>query len=99
MTHGLPHTILDKYPGGNVGCDNVLRAVGRAKPLMHCFGHTVVTWKEYGTVKNQNEQKNAYPATDSWPIKRREQTLMVNKKYSMSPDNDPFIVALDLPRQ
>lgn len=39
MTHGPPKGILDWCPQGNVGCPNLLRAVRRAKPLMHCFGH------------------------------------------------------------
>lgn len=39
MTHGPPKGILDGCPQGNVGCRNLLRALRRAKPLMHCFGH------------------------------------------------------------
>lgn len=38
---------------GNVGCPHLLRAMARAKPLIHCFGHIhegwgaeTVTWKE-----------------------------------------------------
>lgn len=39
MTHGPPKGILDKCPGGSVGCNNLLHALGRARPRMHCFGH------------------------------------------------------------
>ena len=39
MTHGPPKDILDWCPQGNVGCPNLLRAVSRVQPLMHCFGH------------------------------------------------------------
>lgn len=48
MTHGPPQNILDN----DVGCEALLHAVSRAKPLLHCFGHIhegygaeVVTWK------------------------------------------------------
>ena len=53
MTHGPPKGILDWCPQGNVGCPNLLRAVRRVKPLMHCFGHIheghgvdAVDWKK-----------------------------------------------------
>ncbi len=53
MTHGPPRGILDWCPQGNVGCDNLLRAIRRVKPLMHCFGHIhesngieVIDWKK-----------------------------------------------------
>ncbi|KAL8689504.1 MAG: hypothetical protein Q9218_004843 [Villophora microphyllina] len=39
MTHGRPRGILDQIPQGNVGCDKLLRAIKRVKPIMHCFGH------------------------------------------------------------
>lgn len=39
MTHDPPKGILDHCPGGSAGCEHLLRAVRRAKPLMHCFGH------------------------------------------------------------
>ena len=39
MTHGPARGILDWCPEGNVGCENLLQAVRRVKPKMHCFGH------------------------------------------------------------
>ena len=39
MTHGPPKEILDCCPNGSVGCPHLFRALRRAKPLMHCFGH------------------------------------------------------------
>ena len=52
MTHGPPKDILDWTAHGTVGCDNLLRAISRARPRMHCFGHIHeaygairVTWK------------------------------------------------------
>lgn len=53
MTHGPPYGILDWCAQGSVGCPNLLRAIRRAKPAMHCFGHIheghgveVIDWKK-----------------------------------------------------
>ncbi|KAL8729390.1 MAG: hypothetical protein Q9166_004783 [cf. Caloplaca sp. 2 TL-2023] len=53
MTHGPPKGILDECANGNVGCPNLLRAMKRVRPMMHCFGHIheghgveVVDWKK-----------------------------------------------------
>lgn len=52
MTHGPPYGILDWCAQGNVGCSNLLHAICRVKPRMHCFGHIheghgieVIDWK------------------------------------------------------
>jgi len=40
MTHGPPLSVRDRtYRGEHVGCKHLLRAVARARPLLHCFGH------------------------------------------------------------
>ena len=40
MTHGPPYANLDRTVRGDlVGCPHLLRAVMRARPLVHCFGH------------------------------------------------------------
>ncbi|WEW58353.1 hypothetical protein PRK78_003821 [Emydomyces testavorans] len=40
LTHGPPKGILDIVPQGrHVGCQHLRRAVARARPLIHCFGH------------------------------------------------------------
>ena len=39
MTHGPPKDVLDGCPRGNVGCRNLLTAIQRVKPRLHCFGH------------------------------------------------------------
>ncbi|ESZ95898.1 hypothetical protein SBOR_3711 [Sclerotinia borealis F-4128] len=84
MTHGPPHTILDQVDGQNLGCPNLLRAIGRMRPLMHCFGHihegygaNIFTWNADGSVKDpasatpmETEQNNDYPDTNEWPIRR-----------------------------
>lgn len=52
MTHGPPKDIMDDCAQGHQGCENLLRAVRRAKPRLHCFGHIhegygveIVAWK------------------------------------------------------
>jgi predicted phosphohydrolase len=98
MTHGPPHSILDQVDNQNLGCPNLLRAVSRARPLMHCFGHiheghgaNIVTWKPDGSVKDpssatplETEQINEYPYANEWPIKSGKQTLMVNAAIMMN---------------
>ncbi|PVH85478.1 ser/Thr protein phosphatase family protein-like protein [Cadophora sp. DSE1049] len=98
MTHGPPHSILDQVDGQNLGCPNLLRAVSRAKPSMHCFGHiheghgaTLVTWNQDGSVKKpkaatplETEQVNEWPAACEWRIRKGEQTLMVNAAVMMN---------------
>lgn len=66
MTHGPPKGILDRCPGGSVGCEHLLRPVRRAKPLMHCFGHIhegygieEIEWMKWGDGKGKmKERKN-----------------------------------------
>lgn len=98
MTHGPPSSILDQVDGQNLGCPNLLRAVSRTRPLMHCFGHVheghganIVTWKPDGSVKDpssatplETEQINEYPYVNEWNVKRGAQTLMVNAAIMMN---------------
>lgn len=46
MTHGPPNGILDfaGMTGTRAGCPDLLRAVTRAKPKIHCFGHIHEAW-------------------------------------------------------
>ena len=92
ITHGPLHSIFDFVEGDNLGCPNLLRAVSRTRPLLHCFGHiheghgaNLVTWNADGSVRDpasatplETEQMNDYPSTNVWPIIWGEQTLMVN---------------------
>ena len=39
MTHGPPKWMFDCCPQCNVGCENVLHAIHRVKPMMHYFGY------------------------------------------------------------
>ena len=45
VTHGPPQGILDETSHGDkVGCDNLLVAVKRCRPRLHCFGHIHEGW-------------------------------------------------------
>ncbi|KAJ5543434.1 hypothetical protein N7461_009437 [Penicillium sp. DV-2018c] len=45
LTHGPPLGILDSVPPDlNVGCEHLLRAVRRARPRVHLFGHIHEGW-------------------------------------------------------
>ena len=40
LTHGPPEGILDRcHNEGSVGCEHLRRALERARPKLHCFGH------------------------------------------------------------
>ncbi|KAM3073353.1 hypothetical protein ACMFMF_006558 [Clarireedia jacksonii] len=92
MTHGPPYSILDQVDGQNLGCPNLLRAISRVRPMMHCFGHiheghgaNIVTWMPDGTAKDpsaatpmETEQINEYLYANKWPVQSGKQTLMVN---------------------
>lgn len=90
MTHGPPQNILDECMNGFAGCKNLLRAVSRCKPRMHCFGHiheghgaSKIEWKEDTTVglpavETRTAQENSYPEADKWTMHYGKETLMVN---------------------
>ncbi|MCJ1286280.1 hypothetical protein MMC26_005625 [Xylographa opegraphella] len=66
MTHGSPRGTLDSCLGGNVGCDNLLRAIRRVKPIMHCFGHIregngieIIEWQKTATGQSPPSDVNA----------------------------------------
>jgi hypothetical protein len=45
MTHGPPYNILDTTSHSkHAGCPHLLRAVSRARPRLHCFGHIHEGW-------------------------------------------------------
>jgi hypothetical protein len=109
VTHGPPKGILDMENGGLEGCDMLLRAVGRAKPLMHCFGHIheghgahTVSWADGGEpIKKAGDMVNLYPEAIKPQIKYGDETLMVNAAFrdrKGQPKHVPWLVELDLPR-
>lgn len=45
ITHGPPHGIMDMTGGRKrVGCPQLFRAIARAQPRLHCFGHVHNSW-------------------------------------------------------
>ncbi|CZS93169.1 related to metallophosphoesterase domain-containing protein 2 [Rhynchosporium agropyri] len=112
MTHGPPRGILDECVDGHIGCDNLLRAVKRARPKMYCFGHIhegygakLVTWRE--TESGSTRANNGKPQVNKYPISSSSkvgidfgtETLMVNAAImneKNQPANDPWIFDLDL---
>ncbi|MCJ1407989.1 hypothetical protein MMC19_002061 [Ptychographa xylographoides] len=95
LTHGPPYGILDETShGDNAGCENLLAAVGRCRPRVHCFGHI---HEGYGAERYQWARKSAEPVLISQekalterasfvdiaaggprPLKFGEETLFVN---------------------
>ena len=73
MTHGPPQGILDWCPQGNVGCENLLQAIRRVRPVMHCFGHIheghgieIISWNE--PVTRQKKDESAQPSLEKAQI-------------------------------
>lgn len=113
MTHGPPKDILDWTKHGNAGCNNILRAVSRARPRLHCFGHihegygaTQVAWKpetqDIGAkaIYDKTTLKNSYPEPSKCLVPFGRETLFINAaimNVKYEPLNMPWLVDLDLP--
>ncbi|KAK4694555.1 hypothetical protein P7C71_g3048, partial [Lecanoromycetidae sp. Uapishka_2] len=109
MTHGPPKGILDQCSEGNVGCENLLHALCRVKPMMHCFGHIhegngveVIDWnKEHLNEKSAETRiENPYPEALRWGRDHNNQTLAVNASImdgTYKPENAPWLITIDLP--
>ncbi|KAI9051947.1 hypothetical protein LZ554_004202 [Drepanopeziza brunnea f. sp. 'monogermtubi'] len=94
MTHKPPRGILDGCADGQqMGCGDLIRAVGRARPRMHCFGHIhegygaeILTWRETSgvgsiAVDEKRSRVNEYPmssGSSKMEIDFGKETLMVN---------------------
>ena len=95
LTHGPPAGIRDEVRfGQKVGCENLRRAVARARPRIHCFGHIHeghgAEWMHWDTELSERipqdrnlelERRCAYLdlSSDSGrPIKFGEETLFIN---------------------
>ncbi|KAL8799470.1 MAG: hypothetical protein Q9182_005875 [Xanthomendoza sp. 2 TL-2023] len=80
MTHGPPKGILDWSAQGNVGCPNLLKAIQRVRPKMHCFGHV---HEGYGVeVINWNK-----PAPDPKPLRKNE---AIHRFFEEDPIDNPY---------
>ncbi|TVY31627.1 Metallophosphoesterase domain-containing protein [Lachnellula subtilissima] len=102
MTHGPPRFILDRKSHGNVGCESLMRAVSRARPLLHCFGHVEeaygarwVRWEEdlntigQTAIEIVSNTINAYPQVTSSPMTFGKDTLMVNAAIGNGSGHQP----------
>jgi 3',5'-cyclic AMP phosphodiesterase CpdA len=48
VTHGPPHGLLDlAWDGSRAGCPNLLQAIYKSKPRVHCYGHIHEGWGAY----------------------------------------------------
>ena len=110
MTHGPPKGILDWCPNENVGCENILQAVQRVKPILHCFGHIhesngakIIHWEEPAANKAYLEEdlkENPYPRPLLWDEGQGERTLAVNATIMTSNyqfENAPWLINIHLP--
>lgn len=105
MTHGPPMGILDQVmDGSNVGCEHLMRAVKRVKPLVHCFGHI---HEGYGARLNKWDDGTEHEVENKdWREPRevgveRGQTLFVNaaiRNVNMRAVNMPWVLDLELDR-
>ncbi|KAI4262717.1 MAG: hypothetical protein L6R35_007373 [Caloplaca aegaea] len=112
MTHGPPKGILDHCREGNAGCPHLLRAITRAKPLLHCYGHihegagaVRVNWISSGGASPNagggSHLPNKFPEAISQQFVHGTKSLMVNAAIndgSNSPTNAPWLVNLLLPK-
>lgn len=116
MTHGPPRGILDRIPSKreNAGCDALLHAVQRARPLMHCFGHIhegygteVKEWQKPSGCSSQFQKVTVGQAGVDQPcheatVAPGSSTLMVNGAImddANSPSHAPWVIELELPSQ
>lgn len=108
MTHGPPKGILDwtVYDNLAVGCDALMRAVSRARPLLYCFGHIheaygaeVVKWTDDKgkigpeAIEEKTAKENQYPKENKFELEFGKETLMVNAaimNVSYRPTNAPW---------
>jgi Icc-related predicted phosphoesterase len=117
MTHGPPKGIMDLvYQArmtAHVGCDALMTAVSRARPLLYCFGHIhegygaeLISWSDENrglgnkSIVTRSQQTGSFPEPLSIGIKPGEDTLMVNaaiRDVRYRPVNAPWLVDLDLP--
>lgn len=88
MTHGPAKGILDLCANGNVGCVNLLSAIKRVKPMVHCFGHVhegsgveVVDWKVF-------EKKEEKEAEGDGGVERKNEG--VHRAFEMEWVENPY---------
>ena len=91
MTHGPAYGILDRCSEGHVGCPNLLHALRRVKPLLHCFGHI---HDGYGTeIIDWNKRERQKNATERSPPLRKNEAIhrFFEEEEVESPYPEPFL--------
>ena len=90
MTHGPPKGVLDECPSGSAGCEHLLHAMKRVRPLVHCFGHIheghgafVMDWAE-----KEREQMQAGSA--QWSRMERDDFDSDGEMENEYPEPTPF---------
>lgn len=122
MTHGPRRGILDQVPCRethgefeHLGCDALLRATERTKPLLHCFGHIHegygIEAKQWGQSTIDGDRGHIAGVTQSGTAQKhdkdqikltKDSTLMVNAAIMddhNTPVNAPWLVNIQLPRR
>lgn len=102
MTHGPPLGILDQTRiDTRAGCPHLLRAVARARPRLHCFGHihesagaALVRWEEGQGQGRGNEDEDEQPAGGD---ARAEVVVMLASGNQHHPDGGIGPIALRAP--
>lgn len=113
VTHGPPNGFMDECKTGHAGCKNILRALKRAKPQMHCFGHIhegygacKLTWNTtFDTEKREDldpfeGDQDEDVAFAELTTPHGEQTLLINAAImtgDYEPNNAPWVINLKLP--
>ncbi|KAI1264768.1 Metallo-dependent phosphatase-like protein [Xylariaceae sp. FL1019] len=108
MTHGPPEVSqedsrweLDRSSKGeHCGCPKLFKAIARARPKLHCFGHIheghgaqVIDWST-NTLRAREEHRNLKISEAA-----ENETLFVNAAITtrkLEPNNEPWIVDLEL---
>lgn len=77
ITHGPPHKILDVTQRGHisVGCPHLRRAIKRARPMIHCFGHIHEGWGGERVTWDKEIDGDVKPSsalTESWEEREGE---------------------------
>jgi Icc-related predicted phosphoesterase len=121
LTHGPPLGILDQVGDPscgddrepeNVGCEHLLKALRRARPRLHVFGHihesrgaAIVNWGTEGQktlerLQDGEEKEKGYAYLDLTRLERGRQTAAVNAclmNLAYQPVHRPWLVDLELP--
>ncbi|GLB02013.1 hypothetical protein AtubIFM57258_000426 [Aspergillus tubingensis] len=90
ITHGPPRGIMDYTDNGRAGCPDLFKAVARARPRMHCFGHIhegwgamIAQWRDRTIVGNEPSHFTAIDYGRS---------SVVTKLSRLDPETSPAVV-------